>query len=117
MYGNDYTGEHDSFTADDAEYAVDVVFTTDGTVRNFKVISLTLNETTDDGYVSFFFEDLYTHGELTPGKGLAVRMSLPETIPFYGISYIDGTDAGRVFSVNLSGFDGSIQLAEIDGVD
>ncbi|MBR3997584.1 MAG: hypothetical protein IKI93_04490, partial [Clostridia bacterium] len=116
VYGNDYTGEYDSFAADDGDYAVDVVFTTDGTVRNFKVLSLTLNEITDDGYVSFFFEDLYAYGELTPDKGLAIKMSLPETIPFYGISYTDGTGADRVFSVNLSGFDGSVYLAEIGGV-
>jgi len=43
-------------------------------------------------------------------------MSLPETIPFYGISYTDGTGTDRVFSVNLSGFDGSVYLAEIGGV-
>ena len=43
-------------------------------------------------------------------------MSLPETIPFYGISYTDGTGADRVFSVNLSGFDGSVYLVEIGGV-
>ena len=116
VYGNDYTGEYDSFVADDADYAVDVVFTTDAAVRNFKVLALTLNEITDDGEVSFFFEELYTYGELTPDKGLGVKMSLPETIPFYGISYTDGTGADRVFSVNLSGFDGSVQLAEIGGV-
>lgn len=116
VYGNDYTGEYDSFAVDDADYAVDVVFTTDGTVRNFKVIALTLNEITDDGYMSFFFEELYTYGDLTPDKGLAVKMSLPETIPFYGISYTDGTGADRVFSVNLSGFDGSVYLEEIGGV-
>jgi len=116
VYGSDYTGGYDSYTADDAEYAVDVVFTTDGAVRDFKVIALTLNEISDEGYVSFFFEDLYVYGDLTPEKGLAVKMSLPETIPFYGISYTDGTGAERVFSVNLSGFDGSVQLAEIGGV-
>ena len=116
VYGNDYTGEYDSFAADYTDYAVDVVFTTDATVRNFKVLALTLNEITDDGEVSFFFEELYTYGELTPDKGLGVKMSLPETIPFYGISYTDGTGADRVFSVNLSGFDGSVQLAEIGGV-
>ena len=116
VYGNDYTGECDSFAADDADYAVDVVFTTDAAVRNFKVIALTLNEITDDGYMSFSFKDLYIHGDLTPDKGLAVKMSLPETIPFYGISYTDGTGADRVFSVNLSGFDGSVYLAEIGGV-
>ena len=113
VYGNNYTGEYDSFAADDADYAVEVVFTTDAAVRNFKVLALTLDEITDDGYVSFFFEELYAYGELTPDKGLAVKMSLPETIPFYGISYTDGTGADRVFSVNLSGFDGSIQLVEI----
>jgi len=116
VYGNDYTGESDAFIADNTDYACDVVFTTDGTVRNFKIIALTLNEISDDGYVSFFFEDLYIHGDLTPEKGLAVKMNLPETIPFYGISYIDGTGAERIFSVNLSGFDGSVQLAEIGGV-
>ena len=116
VYGKDYTGEYDSFAADYTDYAVDVVFTTDGTVRNFKVIALTLNEITDDGYMSFFFKDLYTYGDLTPDNGLAVKMSLPETIPFYGISYTDGTGADRVFSVNLSGFDGSVYLAEIGGV-
>lgn len=115
VYGNDYTGEYESFAADYTDYAVDVVFTTDGTVRNFKVLALTLNEITDDGYMSFLFKDLYTYGELTPDKGLAVKMSLPETIPFYGISYTDGTGADRVFSVNLSGFDGSVYLAEIGG--
>jgi len=116
VYGNDYTGDYDFFAADDADYAVDVVFTTDSTVRNFKIIALTLNEITNDGYISFFFEDLYTHGDLTPDKGLAVKMNLPETIPFYGISYTDETGADRVFSVNLSGFDGSVYLADIGGV-
>ena len=115
VYGNDYTGEYDSFAADYTDYAVDVVFTTDAAVRNFKVLALTLNEITDDGYVSFFFQDLYTHGELTPDKGLSVKMSRPETIPFYGISYTDGTGTDRVFSVNLSGFDGSVYLVEIGG--
>jgi len=115
VYGNDYTGEYDSFVADDTDYAVDVVFTTDTALQDFKVIALTLNEITDDGYVSFFFEELYTYGELTPDKGLSVKMSLPETIPFYGISYTDGAGTDRVFSVNLSGFDGSVYLAEIGG--
>ena len=115
VYGNDYTGEYDSYAADYTDYAVDVVFTTDGTVRNFKVIALTLDEITEDGDMSFFFKDLYTYGDLTPDKGLAVKMSLPETIPFYGISYTDGTGADRVFSVHLSGFDGSVYLAEIGG--
>ena len=116
VYGSDYTGAYDIFIADEAEYAVDVVFTTDSTVQDFRVYALTLDEITDDGYVSFFFEELYFQEELTPEKGLAVKMSLPETIPFYGITYVDGSGATRTFSVNLSGFDGSVYLADISGV-
>ena len=116
VFASDYTGACDSFVADDAEYAVDVVFTTDTTVWDFKVIALTLNEISDEGYLSFFYEELYNHGELTPEKGLAVTMNLPETIPFYAVSYTDGTGTERVFSVNLSGFDGSVYLEDISGV-
>ena len=108
-------GERDSYTADDSEYASEVVFLTDGAVRDFRLLGLTLEEITDDGELVFSFEELYVYGELTPEKGLAVRMNIPETIPYYGISYMDGTGAVRVFSVNYSGFDGSVQLAEIGG--
>ena len=116
VYGSDYTGEYDSYSAEEGEYAVDVVFLTDGTVRDFKVLALTVTDVSEDGNVSFAFDDLYYYGELKQEKGLAVKMSLPETIPFYGISYTDGTGNTRIFSVNLSGFDGSVYLAEIGGV-
>ncbi len=49
VYGSDYTGEYESFIADEAEYAVDVVFTTNGAVRDFKVLVLEVNEISDDG--------------------------------------------------------------------
>ena len=116
VYGSDYTGEYDSYSAEEGEYAVDVVFLTDGAVRDFKVIALTVTDVSEEGYISFTFDDLYAYGELVPEKGLSVKMSLPETIPFYGISYTDGTGNTRIFSVNLSGFDGSVYLAEIGGV-
>ncbi len=61
-------------------------------------------------------EELYHHGDLLPGSGLSVKMSLPETVPFYGISYRDNSGAERIFSVNLSGFDGAVYLTEIGGV-
>ena len=116
VYGSDYAGEYEAFVADDAEYAVDVVFTTDGAVRDFKVLALEVTEIADDGSMSFFYDELYFHGDLLPGMGLSVKMSLPETIPFYGISYRDNSGAERIFSVNLSGYDGSVYLTEIGGV-
>ena len=53
VYAHEYMGECDEYTIDDSEYAAKVVFTTDGAVRDFKLITLTLNEITDDGDVSF----------------------------------------------------------------
>ncbi len=116
VYADKYIGEYDEYTIDISEYAAKVVFTTDGTVRDFKLIALTVMSINDEGEVSFAFDDLYEYGELTPERGLAVMMNLPETIPFYGISYTDGTGNTRIFSVNLSGYDGSVYLAEIGGV-
>ncbi len=116
LYDHEYTGKYDEYTADDSEYAAKVVFTTDGAVRDFKVIALTVTDVSEDGNISFMFNDLYVCGDLIPEKGLAVKMSLPETVPFYGISYTDGNGETRIFSVNLSGFDGSVYLAEIGGV-
>lgn len=115
VYGSTYTGEWDHYPAEEGEYAVDIVFITDGAVRDFQVLALTVTDISEEGELSFAFEELYTYGELTPERGLAVKMSLPETIPFYGISYRDGAGNTRVFSVNLSGFDGSVYLTEIQG--
>ena len=115
-YDREYTGKYDEYTADDSEHAAKVVFATDSTVRNFKIVALTVTDITDEGAVSFVYDVMYTYGSLTPEKGFAVTMSLPETIPFYGISYTDGTGETRIFSVNLSGFDDSVYLAEIGNV-
>ena len=116
VYDNEYTDEYDEYTVDTSDYAAKVVFTTNAAVCDFKLIGLTVTDINDEGEMSFFFEDLYEYGELKPERGLAVTMNLPETIPFYGISYTDGTGNTRIFSVNLSGYDGAVYLAEIGGV-
>jgi len=116
VYARDYTGECDEYTLDTTDYAAKVVFTAKSAVRNFKLISLTVKDISEDGNVSYSFDDLYVYGDLTADKGLAVTMNLPEIIPFYGISYTDGVGNTRVFSINLSGFDGSLYLTEISGV-
>ncbi len=117
MFAHEYTGEWDEYALSDSEYAERVVFLTDGAVKDFRLMALKLEEITDAGKISFAAEVLYHHGDLTPERGLAVTMNLPETIPYYGISYTDGTGAERLFSVSLSGFDGSVYLSEIGGTD
>lgn len=117
MFAHEYTGEWDEYAVSDSVYAERVVFLTDGAVKDFCLMALKLEEITDYGKISFASEVLYHHGDLTPERGLAVTMNLPETIPYYGISYTDGTGEERMFSVNLSGLDGSVYLSEIGGMD
>lgn len=115
VFFHEYDGECEEFAVSESPYAEKVVFRTDSTVRNFCLLTLELEEFTDDGRISFASEEIYRLEELIPEKGLAVTMNLPETIPYYGISYMDGAGRTRMFSVNLSGFDGSVYLSEIGG--
>jgi len=113
VFSHEYTGDCDTYNADTYTYAEKVVFFTDGAVRDFTLLALQLEEITEEGVVSFVTDILYTYGDLAPERGWAVTMRLPETIPYYGISYTDGSGKTRVFSVNLSGRDGSVYLSEI----
>jgi len=111
VYLEEYTGTYDSFIADSEPYATEVVFFTDRTVTDLKVLSLVEEVISDDGDIHFSSSELYHYGTLTPESGLSVKMSLPEIIPFYGISYTDTDGITRILSVNMSGRDGSVYLA------
>jgi len=114
VYGYEYTGEYDEYIVSDSEHASDVVFFTDGTVGEFRLLNLRFEET--DGGFGFSTEELYFHGDLTPEKGLLVKMMIPETIPYHGISYVDEGGVTHVYSVSWSGMDGSVYLSEIEPI-
>ncbi len=108
-----YTGEYTVYEMDASAFASEIVFYTDGNVQDFKLLKLTMQDAPDGESFTFTGEEIYTHGELTPDAGLSVRMRLPETIPYYGISYTNADGATRMFSINVSGRDGSVYLSEI----
>ena len=89
-----------------------IYFSTDQTVTDFKELSLTFESVDDDGNVRFAVEETYDHGTMTPEVPLLVRMELMGTIPNNGISYIDSNGNTRYFSLNVSGYDGSLLLEE-----
>ncbi|MDY4970419.1 MAG: hypothetical protein SO101_09195 [Lachnospiraceae bacterium] len=107
---------YETFTADEGEYAAGVVFTSEKTVRDFKLTALTMREVDDQGNITFDASTIYTLDVLTPDHPLIVQMSLPETIPMYGISYRVNEDdeTVRCFTVQISGKDGSLLLEETD---
>lgn len=89
-----------------------VYFSTEQTIEDFKILSLFLESIDDDGNARFAVEETYNHGTMTPEEPLLARMELMGTIPNNGISYVDSSGSTRYFSVNVSGYDGSLLLTE-----
>ena len=105
---------YDEFIADTTESQVGVLFITDSSVTDFKVLGLTLDSVDHNGKVAFSTKELYALDVLAPERPLMVRLTLFGTIPHYGISYVDGSGATRNFAVEVSGMDGSLLLTEFD---
>lgn len=89
-----------------------IYFSTENTVEDFKVLSLTFESIDDDGNVKFTVEEIYNCGTMTPEEPQLIRMELMGTIPNNGISYVDTNGQTRYFAVEVSGYDGSLMLTE-----
>ena len=99
-------------SADESEYQGRVVFTTDGAVSDFKLLALTFVDIDDEGHIIFDISEVYTQPALTADLPLVVNLTFIGEIPNYGISYDNGTGEVQRFSLNESGFDGSLLLSE-----
>lgn len=89
-----------------------ICFTTERTVTDFRVLTLTFISADENGNLAFSTEETHYQEALTPEVPLLVRMELMGTIPNNGISYVDANGAARYFAVEMSGFDGSLLLTE-----
>lgn len=107
------TAEYDEYDLSSGEFQTRVVFTTDSTVTDFSVLSLTYRDSDENGNITFDIQTLYTQGELTPERPLVAGLEFIGTIPNNGISYVDLDGTVRTFAVDMSGMDGSLFLWEI----
>lgn len=108
--------DFEEIVCDSGEYAVRLLFTTDGPVRDFTVLRLDMEEYYDDGSILFSAEPI-AMGDLFPENPVAVSLSFLGTIPNYGVSYVDGDGVLHRFALIESGYDGSILLDEADPVE
>ncbi len=110
----DIAGEYGTvFNASTDEYAFYAVFRTDVKITDVKVLGLTFVDADESGVITFNKEVLHTVDEIGPDFNLAVHLTAEGSIPAYGISYVDADGTVKSFSVNMSGEDGSLYLAEI----
>lgn len=104
-----------TFTADNSEYAANVLFSAKKAVTDFKLLTINLENIDDDGNIRFSAAgELYSLPELTPEKPLAVRMTFEGSIPDKGISYVDASGTKQTYAVTMSGKDGSVIFVEAD---
>lgn len=99
-----------TFTADSSA-PVKVIFSSQGTLKNFKVLKLEMKDYSN-GKPVFNIKELHNAGSVDAQNPLAVVLSFPGDLPSYGVSYVDGTGNTHRFAISLSGKDGSLVTSE-----
>lgn len=103
----------EEFIANTSEEKVRVMFTANRSAKDFKLLSLTIEEVNEKGEATYAAEELYSMEELTPMRPLAAEIVFYGDIPNCGISYIDENGVTRNYTVEISGEDGSVLLNEL----
>ena len=92
--------DYDEFVASDSEFRTRVVFSTDRAVKDFKFLSLMMEDWDEKNSRPIFaVEELYSQAELTPGRPLVVTLVFIGSLPNNGISYVDEGGTTRRFAV------------------
>ena len=116
-YAQDVTAdwsECDWVIVDDTDPAIEAAFRTMVPVEDFTVVSLLLQDVASDGMpLHFDVTELHEYGTLTPERPLRVTLTVPGTLPAYGVSFTDPSGMYRLFGVTISGMDGSLELTEL----
>ena len=92
-----------------AEPLARVLLSCEYAVKDFKVLGI---EASMGNSLSFFTEELYALDELSPDRPLLLNMTFYGLLPYYGVSYVNGSGETISYSINMSGKDGSVILTE-----
>lgn len=90
-----------------------VLFSSFGTVRDFRLLSLTFRDMDDNGKMNYDMEEIYALEHLTEDRPLVVGISFFGTIPNNGIRFTNDKGETRTYALHISGENGSILLTEI----
>lgn len=90
--------------------AVQIFFSTNRTLRDFRVLNLELADVYDDGNFQFRCQTLQQLPELTPAHPLVIETVFYGDIPNNGVSYVDENGETQYYSVSVSGLDGALLL-------
>lgn len=90
-----------------------VLFTPSRSVKDFKLLALTIEDVDENGNIKFASEEVYYRESLDPECPLAAALDFFGDIPNNGFSYVDDNGTIKSYAVNISGEDGSLIITEI----
>lgn len=99
---------------DDGEYSTWISLYANCDVESLLVMELSNVEYLDDGTFNYNSKQEFEVPNFTQGTELVVKMDLPETLPFYAISYYEKDGTYHIYAIIVSGEDGSVGLMEIN---
>lgn len=105
---------YDTLTADESEYQVKLLLSSNRPVKNFSFLKLSIDGVDEKGNLITSTESIYNSDALTPDHPLLVMMTFYGDLPSYGISYVDENGETKSFFITQSGMDGSLLLVEFN---
>lgn len=99
---------YDLFIRNNSRYSAFVVFSSDTKVKNFEFYTIAIPAGNE---IEYHCEKPVLHyDDISADKSLVIQMEMPETVPWYGISYTDENGDTVRYAIHTSGYDGSVIL-------
>ena len=104
--------EYDFFIMDDNQYSRCVVFSADTKVKNFELYRIAVPA---GDKIEYHCEKPVLHyDDISSDKSIVIQMDMPETLPWYGISYTNESGDTVKYAIHVSGYDGSVVLEKFE---
>lgn len=95
------------------DYAVEASVFANCDIDNLSFYKISSYDIKDSGEVTYTADLVEKYGKLAYAEELNLVITIPEIMPEYIIGYVDADGAQRYFTVECSGYDGSLFLSEI----
>ena len=106
------TEDYDLFIRDNSQYSAFVVFLFVIKVKEFEFFTIAIPA---GDKIEYHCEKPVLHyDDISADKSLVIQMEMPETVPWYGISYKDENDDTVRYAIHMSGYDGSVILEKFE---
>lgn len=105
--------DYETITLDDGPYARSVLVWTEFGVEELTLLQLRVEEFHEDGTLVFSAAPIRPLPMVQPHHPVALRLTFPGDLPFYGLAYRDRDGQERCFGIQASGRDDSLFLSEV----